>query len=141
MNQSFERPDKNLSEMKTPPPTPTLGTRVAMFTILALIVAGPFLWMSGSGPLMKALSPWVCPDGTRLFLRSDYEYDQATGRDVNNINFGCAGNGKVVESKADIILFSACAGPFLAFMLFGLTSSFFRNRKNKTGAPEHRRKS
>lgn len=135
---SFERPDKNLPETKTP--TPTLGTRVAMFTILALIVAGPFLWMLGSGPLMKAVSPLVCPDGTRLFMRSDYEYDQATGQDVNNINFGCAGNGKVVESNADIILFSACAGPFLALMLLGLISSFFRNRKNKADA-ERRRKS
>jgi hypothetical protein len=116
------------------PRVPTLGTKIAMFIILGLIVTSPLLWMFGSGPLLRTISPLVCPDGSTLITRSDYAYDEGTQQETTFINFECAGNGRIVESNADIILFSACAGPFLLMLVWGLVSTYLRKRKAKSNS-------
>lgn len=125
----------------TPPPTPTLGTRIAAFVILASIVASPFLWMAGSGPLLHALSPLVCPEGSELFLRSEYD-TRITSPDPNHrndVNFDCAGHGQLVENNADVILFSICGGPFIVVMLWGFVGSFFRKKKVPLELPRRKK--
>jgi hypothetical protein len=137
-------PNKKSLEEGMPPPTPPLGTRIMAFVILGLIVTSPLLWMFGSGPLFRAVSPLVCPDGSKLTTRSEYvAYDPGSGQNNTTfINFDCVDpSGYSVDNHADIILFSVCAGPFIWLLLWGFISTFLRKNKIKLEVPFRRRRS
>ena len=126
------------------PQTPSLGTRIMVFVILALIVACPVLWMFDAiNPMLKPLSPLVCPDGSQLTTRfKSLQYDYQSGRkDTTKVNFDCiAPSGNSVENNADIILFSACGGPFIGIMAWGFIGSFFRKKKTRLESPSRRKR-
>ena len=138
-------PNKKTSTEGAPPPIPTLGTRITVFVILALIVACPILWMFGAvNPMLEPLSPLVCPDGSRLTTRFETVryWPESSKKDTTKVNFDCVDpSGSSVKNNADIILFSACGGPFIGLLLWGFVGSFFRKEKIKLEAPVRRRRS
>ena len=116
--------------------SPTRNSKIAAFVVLALVVICPILWSLGAAdPILEAASPMACPEGSKLVSHSErvrYD-DNGEEKKATRINFDCVdANGQSVDSNVEIILFLACAGPFVLLLASGLIGSFLQKGKKKT---------
>ena len=115
--------------------SPTRNSKIAAFVVLALVVVCPLLWSLASDPILEAASPIACPEGSKLVSHSErvlYD-DNGEEKKATRFNFECVdAYGQSVDSNVEIILFLACAGPFVLLLASGVIGSFLQKGKKKT---------